>query len=652
MRWPFVVCMTILLVLSRDAVAAGPKIEPFRLPGINQDVVELKNEQDGITVVCFLGTECPLAKLYGPRLAQLAEAYRDKHVSFVGINSNSQDSKEEVLAYAQKYSLNFPVAKDYGNVVADSFAAKRTPEVFVLDADRNVVYRGRIDDQYAPGVSRQAATRHDLRNALDQVLSNKPVSCPLTLATGCFIGREREPIESSDVTFTNQVARIFHKQCVECHRPQEIGPFSLLDYEESIGWADTILEVIDDGRMPPWHANPQFGHFINARHLSAEEKVLLHEWVEAGTPYGDPQDLPEQPSFSDGWRLSRDPDVVLTMSDQPFTIPAEGTVEYQYFVVDPGFEEDKWVTGAQVLPGNHSVVHHSIVFVRPPDGAEFRGIGWLTAYVPGNRSGAFETGHAIKVPAGSKLVFQQHYTPTGIEQTDQTKVGITFGDASTITHEIYTLAGIDQEFEIPPHAANHQVKSHVPYLPQHATLLSIMPHMHVRGKSFTLYHRSDDEETVLLDVPQYDFNWQHAYELVEPIPLSQVDSLEFTISFDNSKHNPANPNPAEHVTWGDQTWEEMAVAFFVVSEPRVKQALPKTERSSNDRDISPEHQKRMKAEADRMLVRFDKNRDGVVTRYETPLAFRNHSFWDIDKNRDGKLTRPEIEQAARWRVRE
>lgn len=632
----------------------GPKtavpetIAKFRLPDVTQTMAEVDASQAKFTVVCFLGTECPLAQLYAPRLNQLSEKYAD--VKFVAINSNRQDSAEEVAAYAQKHGLRFPMLKDHRNEVADRFDARRTPEVFVLDPAGSIRYRGRIDDQYTPGTSRPTVGREDLRLAIEELLAGKPVSQPITEPAGCFIGRVRTPVAASDVTYCNQVVRILQKNCVECHRAGEIGPFELQDYDEVVGWADTIIEVIDDGRMPPWHANPAHGEFKNARHMSSSDKELLRTWVDAGMPFGDADQLPEPPNFTDGWRLPHEPDMVLSMGKTPFRVASEGTIEYQYFLVDPGFEKDMWVTGAQIVPGNSSVVHHSIVYVRPPDGTRFRGIGWLTAYVPGSRAGTFPDRSAIRVPAGSKLVFQQHYTPNGVEQTDMTKLGLTFGKDEDITHEVYTLVGIDQEFEIPPHAESYSVQGRVRYLPPHAQLLAVMPHMHLRGKSVRLFAESKGEQSVLLDVPHYDFNWQHSYEFKDPVPLSSIDDLSFDATFDNSNNNPANPDPSEFVTWGDQTNEEMAVVFYAVSEPREKPQLEKPVAATKPVQDSPEKLARMRAEADRILGKFDRNGDGVVTQFETPDIFRRRAFWEIDQDRNGELTRAEIEAAARRRV--
>ncbi|KAA0139039.1 redoxin domain-containing protein [Gimesia chilikensis] len=626
----------------------------FRLPTAQGKVVELSAEPESkATVVCFLGAECPLARLYGPKLNEMQAAYAAQGVQFIGVNSNQQDSLEDVKQYVKRYEISFPMAKDYNNEVADRFHAVRTPEVFVLDQQLTVRYRGRIDNQYLPGISRAETTTHDLKNALDQLLAGKPVEVSETKPNGCFIGRVKQNEVTTQLTFCKEVAGVLHRHCVECHRTGEIAPFSLTDYDEVRGWADTMLETIEDGRMPPWHASPKYGHYANARFMPEKDKEILREWVAGGMPYGDIKDLPELPKFREGWHLPRVPDVVYEMRKRPFVVPKEGVVEYQYFVVDPGFKEDKWITGAQVLPGNRSVVHHAIVFIRPPDGADFRGIGWLTAYVPGQRINMLPPGRARKVPAGSKLVFQMHYTPTGSVAEDISKVGLIFGKDEEITHEVFTLIGIDQEFEIPPHASDFPVSAKVRRIPPHAELLAIAPHMHLRGKSFRLFTKQDKKKEILLDVPNYDFNWQHIYELSKPMSLDTVDGLEFTVKFDNSKDNPFNPDPNEYVTWGDQTWEEMAIAFFEVAEPRKQKSQetkPKPEKKLTKAEAKQQREAELKKELDKRAAaffkRFDKNGDGRVDVEEVPLATQRYGRIR-DDNGDGVIQREELRLQVR-----
>jgi hypothetical protein len=438
---------------------------------------------------------------------------------------------------------------------------------------------------------------------------------------------------------------------VECHRVGEIGPFSLESYEDAVGWAETSMEVIDNGRMPPWHGSPQHGSFANSRQMPQEDKQILRDWITAGMPKGDESQMPEAAEFVTGWGLGREPDLELPMSQRPYSVPAEGAVEYQYLVVDPKFTEEKWVSAAQVIPGNRSIVHHAIVFIRPPDDQPFRGVGWLTAYVPGQRMIPMPPGHARRVPAGSRFVFQMHYTTNGTEQEDLSTVGMVFMDREEVTHEVITLIGIDQEFEIPPHAANHEVSGKVRWLPENGKVLAMAPHMHVRGKSFRMSAESNGQSSTLLEVPQYDFNWQHSYVFAEPLPLKGIDKISFTATFDNSDRNPFNPDPSQWVNWGDQTWEEMAVVFLEVSDPIEKDPESKSSSSSTNQTAQVDdavREAKIEAFVDDFFRQLDKNGDGVVMRSEASVAVRT-KFSHFDLNGDQAADRSEIRTIAERR---
>ena len=346
----------------KNVGSIGSKVESFELKDVYGAIHKLEKVDSKLVVLAFLGTECPLAKLYGPRLQKLHEQYRERGVSFFAINANCQDSVLELRAYANRHGIKFPLLKDVGNRFADDIGATRTPEIFLLDEERVIRYQGRVDDQYGVGYARDNPDRSDLKLAIDELLDGKPVSVTATETIGCLIGRRPEPKPNAKVTYCNQIARIFQKHCVECHRPDEIGPFQLTDYDEIVGWAETVAEVIDDGRMPPWHANPAHGDFKNARLMTDKEKKLVLKWVDDGAPRGNPADLPEPRKFVKGWRLPREPDRVVAMAKTHYQVQTQGILEYQYFVVDPGFKEDRWVSAAEVIPGNPSVVHHAIVF--------------------------------------------------------------------------------------------------------------------------------------------------------------------------------------------------------------------------------------------------------------------------------------------------
>jgi mono/diheme cytochrome c family protein len=517
-----------------------------------------------LVAVVFLGTECPLARLYAARLNQLATDYADKQVRVVGIDSNVQDTPEEIAEYVREHDVKFPVLKDPDNLVADQFHAVRTPEVFLLDGSRTVRYHGRIDGQYLPGVQKTQEQRRDLAEAIDELLAGKDVSQPQFEAVGCFIGREPKPTDSK-ITYSREIARIFQNRCVECHREGEIGPFALTSYDEAVGWGETIREVVDQGRMPPWFADPKIGHFINDARLSDEEKRQIAAWVDAGCPEGDPKDLPEPRQFAEGWNIPQ-PDLVLKMADKPFAVPAEGVVDYKHFEVDPGFTEDKWMVACEARPGNRSVVHHILVFLRSPAGEiELLRGSLLAAYAPGSPPRMCDPGHAKRIPAGSKIIFQMHYTPNGKPQEDTSTLGLKLCDASEVKQLVESGFAINFAFAIPPGAPDTKVMSKH-FFKEDRLLLGLTPHMHMRGKSFR-YEAvfPDGKREVLLDVPRWDFNWQIDYILSAPKLMPKGSSLVCEAHYDNSPSSPTNPDPTKWVKFGEQTWDEMMIGWFTTA---------------------------------------------------------------------------------------
>lgn len=551
-----------------EGARVGRKIDDFELRDYRGAKHKLSDvtENSQLVVIAFLGCECPLARLYGPRLAQLAGEFEPQGVAFLGINSNRQDSITELAAYARVEEIAFPLLKDLDNTVADRFGAIRTPEVFVLDQERVVRYCGRIDDQYLVGVQRSQPTRRDLAVALEELLAGNPVSTAETPAAGCHIGRLTKIGVSGGglrgVTYSNQIARLVQKACVECHRDGEIAPFPMSSYEEVVGWADTIQEVVDEGRMPPWFANPEHGKFANDARLSDDEKQLVRDWIAGGCPEGDRSQLPEPRTFVAGWQIP-EPDQVIYISDEPVAVQAEGVVKYQYFVIDPGFTEDKWIQAAEARPDNRAVVHHIVAMFVPPGEKPSGGArGAMIGYAPGMPPNHFPPGAAMLVPAGSKVVFQMHYTPNGKPLHDRSYVGLKFADAAQVKYRMGGGMAPNRFFEIPPGADNHEVRSQH-HFTKDARLLTLTPHMHLRGKSFRYEAEyPDGTREILLDIPHYDFNWQLRYTLAEPKLLPKGTKLLCTAHFDNSEGNLANPDPTKPVRWGDQTWEEMMIGYF------------------------------------------------------------------------------------------
>jgi mono/diheme cytochrome c family protein len=382
--------------------------------------------------------------------------------------------------------------------------------------------------------------------------------------------KEKEP-----VTYARQVSRILQDKCQTCHHPGTAAPFSLLTYKDAVHWSGTIREVVSEKRMPPWHADPRFGHFENDRRLSKDELDTLLAWVDSGTPKGDDKDLPAPRTYEEGWVIGK-PDVVFELPAEQ-TVPATGVVAYQYFITPTNFKEDVWIQAAEARPGNRGVVHHIIVSYRDhknkdKSGAGRGGIGdgIIVGEAPGDIPLLLPPGTARKIPAGSDLVWQMHYTPNGKEAKDKSQVGLIFYKGKEPPkYNAQTRGIMNGSFVIPPGDSAHLVESDW-VVPRDTLLLSFMPHMHLRGKDFEYKAEYPDGRTeVLLSVPHYDFAWQTSYRLAQPVLLPKGTRLHCVAHFDNSSANPANPDPKKEVTWGDQTWEEMMIGWidFIWQQP-------------------------------------------------------------------------------------
>ena len=391
---------------------------------------------------------------------------------------------------------------------------------------------------------------------------------------------------AAELTFYRNVLPVLENRCQECHRPGEIGPMALRTYKEVRPWAASMVEQVESRKMPPWDADPKFGHFANDRALSPAELKTLVGWAKSGAKEGDPKDAPKtHRQFVDGWNIPK-PDVVLSMQ-KPFPIPAQGIVDYQYLIVPTGFTEDKWVQMSEIRPSDRSVVHHMVMWIREPgnkwlrgdatpgepfgpkDGLQRGDTGGLGSeilgiYTPGMVPDVWKPGQARFIPAGSDIVFQMHYTPSGKATSDLTKLGLVFAK-EPVKQRIISISASNSRFQIPPGDPNYEVASAFTFR-NPGTIESFFPHMHVRGKDYQYrITYPDGKQEVLLNVPAYRFNWQLAYKPSTPLAIPAGSKIEAIAHFDNSANNPNNPDPKATVKFGEQTTEEMAVAFMDVA---------------------------------------------------------------------------------------
>jgi len=402
-------------------------------------------------------------------------------------------------------------------------------------------------------------------------------------------GAQQSPANAP--TFTRDVAPVLFKHCVDCHRPGEIAPMSLLTYENARPYAKAIATAIGNRTMPPWQTDAPAGTFHNERILADAERETLLRWANGGAPRGDLKDLPPVPAFDEGWSLGK-PDVVLEMQED-YPIPSDGTIQYEYFYVPTNFVESKWVKSIEIRPGNRALVHHVLVFYRAkPDGAQTplaranqknmatpanRIAGrrpqradlnvpsrLVATYAPGTNPQVAPEGTAFHLEAGGILELQMHYTTTGKAGSDRTRVGVTFSKDQA-PREVRAQHFFNGTLRLPPGAADVAVTTDLEFL-QDATVWGLFPHTHLRGKrwEYKLALPNGDTKSIL-SVPRYDFNWQTYYMFREPLRVPKGSKIVSTAWYDNSAANKSNPDPTKEVLWGDQTWEEMQYSGVLLS---------------------------------------------------------------------------------------
>jgi hypothetical protein len=560
-------------------------------------------------VLVFLSTDCPIANLYVPRLLELEKMHRKAKVQFLAVYPNEGEDLDQIAAHAFDRDLPFPALKDCGQQLADALGVRRVPAVVVLDADFVLRYRGRVDDRYGPGHRRPKASRDDLAAAVVEVLAGQPVAIPETGADGCLIARAAKKTPPANVTYNKEVVRIIQDRCQSCHRPGEAAPFALLTYADAARHGRMIKEVVSQRRMPPWHADPRYGHFANSRRLTDSQVETLTAWVDAGMPRGDDKDLPPARVWPESWRHGK-ADLVISMPEE-FAVPAEGSLPYKHFTVNPGFKEDRWVRTAEARPGARSVVHHIVVYILKDGqrrGADVDGnLSVLVGWAPGDLGLVCPPDTALRIPKGSRLMFELHYTPNGTAVKDKSAVGIVFAKEPP-KHELLMNAFTNEAISVPPHDPHYRAEATL-RLPADARLISFTPHMHWRGKDYRyeVVHPDGKKET-LLSVPRWDFNWQSVYVLQDAIKLPKGSRLHAVAHWDNSVNNPYNPDPAKRVNFGLQTWDEMMVGWtsYVWERP----------------ETAAELKKNPPRLADQFFDRLDRNGDDVLTPDEIPVRFQ------------------------------
>lgn len=517
------------------------------------------------TVLVTYDAECPVSQRYVQRVGDVAKRYTGYRVVLLDLTPAAPSRQVK------------GAVRDPGGRRAALLGATTTAEAFVIDSRGTLRYRGAIDDQYGISHQRARPVFNWLADAMLAVSQGGDPATPRTQAAGCALPQSATVAAMpNDVTYHNTVSRIVQTHCEGCHRAGGLGPMPLQTYAQVAQRREVIAAMVTAGRMPPWSANPHIGTWANDRSLSEAERRDLLGWIKAGAPEGSPADAPLPRRFTSGWNIGQ-PDAVISIP-QAFDVPAHGTMAYKYVYVKTAFPEDRWVTAVEVRPTAPAVVHHAIVVLEepgkqkpaatppPPPRADARpqpggtSLGFFAATVPGSMGMTFPAGAGKLLPTGAWLVFEIHYQPNGKPARDRTMLGLKF--SKTQLREIESRSAVTADFVIPPGRARHPVQASYRFC-QEGQLLSLFPHMHLRGSAFQYELQSPGgERRLLLDVPKYDFAWQSHYQFREPLKVAAGSLLTAKAWYDNSPANPWNPDPKKEVRWGPQVSDEMMIGYF------------------------------------------------------------------------------------------
>jgi peroxiredoxin len=511
-------------------------------------------------VLVFTNITCPVAQKYWPRLKRLDAEFRRRGVQFVAVNAATDDSIVQMAEQALEFGLEFPFVKDADGSCAKALGIERTPEVALLDSQKRLRYRGRIDDQYRVSGGRADVQHEDLRLALEAVLDDRGPPVAETAVDGCLITLRSSLPSRETATFAGKVLPILQKHCQECHHDgSPSAPFSLMTFEDATNHGAMLAEVVAEQRMPPWRASPR-QHFSNERRLTGAERRAIDSWVQGGMPEGDPAEAPPPRTFVDSkWEIG-EPDLVTT-SLETHSLPAEGIIDYRYVVLPYVFPEDTWICAAEILPDNPRTVHHCNMGHFTP-GKQFSEGNFITGRVPGGTPLIADEGTALRIPKGSVVGLQIHYTTTGKPEKNRMSVGFKF-PRGVVHKEIRHLQVSTSNIAIPPGASAHPIVSSRT-LPGDSSGIGMFSHMHLRGKDMTfIAHTPQGASETLLTIPNYHYAWQQNYRW-EPgtKKFPNGTRIEVIAHYDNSAFNPFNPDPKAEVRNGPQTFNEMMFGFF------------------------------------------------------------------------------------------
>lgn len=545
------------------------RVNDYALYDASGDFHRLSRYNNSKAIVLWVqGNGCPIVRNALTDFNGIVSDYSNKGITFFMLNCNPQDDRENTSKEAAEFNFAVPVLMDSAQLIADELDIKITSEAIVLHpTTRKVLYRGPLNNRLDYEAQKTRPSETYLRDALDAILKGKQIRNRTEMTRGCSVTRYSKTSELAPLTYTEDIAPILINNCVKCHNPYGIAPWSMRDHKTISGWSSMMKQVLLSKRMPPWKADPEIGDFSNSFYMEDSNARKIVRWIDQGLKYGSgPDPLAQLKHELPEWQYG-EPDTIISLKAE--SLPATGLLAYRYQKIPLNFSEDRWLRGVDIKPGVNKALHHVVVTnternkKSPITNRKQR--PWTDNYIAlgGNNARAtfFEEGSAVLLPAQMTLTTQLHYTTTGKQEVDETKIGLYFAKEPP-KNELFALSPSNVDLKIPAYA-NNVVHSISDTISRAIKIHYVVPHMHYRGKSikFSVIF-PNGEKHILVSIPDFNFNWQWFYQLKTPFEAPAGSIILVEGVFDNSPQNPLNPDPSQDLTFGIQSSDEMLIGFF------------------------------------------------------------------------------------------
>lgn len=551
--------MTNCVALSAQA---ADQISDFSLVDHDGRFFQLSRHTDKDAIVLFAHDDTRDVRRVIGDLDEVVAQFTGQKVAFYMIDSSDDASRAELMQVATKNKISMPILMDDSQIVASELGLTRLGDVVVIDPKaKTVVYRGALNDRYAEDSKARRASVHYVTDALNAVVAGSEVAVAEIAGNGDPIQFAIPDVAS--ISYVNDIVPILEQRCVSCHQEGGIAPFAMSNHQMVQGWSPMIRETLYTKRMPPGQVDSLYvNDFHDIYHITVEESQKLVQWIDGGAKNESGTDpLAELRPVLAKWNYG-EPDMIISIPAQE--IPATGVQDYRNIQIPLNLDKDIWVKAVEFVPGDSTVLHHIIAFAYGANGMnEFdllnQGIG-LGAYAPGNSINTYPEDSGFPLRAGGGLMLQMHYTTTGKETTDASEIGLYLWDEPP-ARPVLGGSAADLDISVPPFSSKEMVATKKFRKDSYLTMIG--PHMHYRGydANFKLVY-PDGRTEEILNVPNYQFNWQKTYDFKEPLFIPAGTEMVFRGTFDNTEMNPYNPDASQTISWGEQTWQEMFFGFF------------------------------------------------------------------------------------------